>query len=81
MMCVRVRAKNIFCYVQMCVLAQRSTITALLKNILMFRPFLDSSEEYTLILQVISGFFNNPAESRSESRIPHLENKQDPVSR
>ena len=29
-MCVRVRAKKIFfCYVRMCVLAQRSTITAL----------------------------------------------------
>ena len=27
----------------------------------MFRPFLDSSEEYTLILKVINGFLNDPA--------------------
>ena len=37
----------------------------------MFCPFLDSSEEYTLILQVINEFLNNPAESCSESRIPY----------
>ena len=45
----------------------------------MFCHFLDSSEEYTLILQVINEFLNNPAESRPDTRIPHLENKQDPV--
>ena len=39
-MCVRVRAKKkIFCYVRMCVLAQRSTITALLKLVVFFLNF------------------------------------------